>query len=38
MTTSDFSEITSLLIQLLPVLVFIMVFKWIFKLFSDMDI
>ena len=36
-TSTTFSEMTTLVIQLLPVLVFLMVFKWIFKIFSEID-
>ena len=34
---TDFSEIVSLLITLLPILIIIIVAKWIFKIYSDMD-
>ena len=36
--TTDFSDITTLVISLLPVLVILIVFKWIIKIFSEMEI
>lgn len=36
--STDFSSITTLLVDLLPVIVFIMVFKWIFTLFKDFNL
>jgi len=35
--TTDFSEITTLIVSLLPVLVILIVFKWIIKMFSEME-
>lgn len=35
MTTTDFSEITDLVISLLPVLVILMMFKWIIGIFGS---
>jgi len=33
--TTDFTEITDLVISLLPVFVLLMMFKWIIKIFED---
>ena len=33
--TTDFSEVTNLVISLLPVLVILMMFKWIINIFGD---
>jgi len=35
--STDFSDITTLVISLLPVLVILIVFKWIIKTFSQME-
>jgi len=34
--STDFSEITAMLISLLPVIIFVMVFKLIIAIFSDL--
>jgi len=36
--SSDFSEITEMLISLLPVIIFVMVFKLIIEIFKDLKL